>query len=97
MRIPRFAAALGVAAAVLLGGAGAAGAATLPTAAVSHTTQATADRGGEYRHVGDRGWGGREFRRDRGRDGRWYHRHHRHHPRWHHRHHRHDYRWHLHR
>ncbi|MGW3243828.1 hypothetical protein [Streptomyces sp. NPDC001070] len=63
MRVSRFVAAVGVASAVLLGGATTAGAAT-PDVVRSHVTQVTGDHGRGY----DRGHdGGRGY--DRGHDG----------------------------
>lgn len=59
MRVSRFVAALGVASAVLLGGATAAGAAT-PDLVRGHGTHVTGDHGRGY----DRGHGGRGHHRD---------------------------------
>ncbi|WP_127355297.1 hypothetical protein [Actinacidiphila soli] len=90
MRVSRFAAALGVAGALVLGGAVSAEAATPRTA--------TAGASALHDHDNDRGYGyghdGRHWGRSDDRPGGWYHhgRQHRHH--WYgHRHHRDDYRW----
>ncbi|GAA3835927.1 hypothetical protein [Streptomyces chiangmaiensis] len=84
MRVSRFAAALGVAAAVLLGGATGASAATAPSV-VSHATH---DRG--HDHDDDDWRGDSDGRWGHQRDGRWGH-HHRGDGRWGH--HRGDGRW----
>jgi hypothetical protein len=58
MRVSRFVAAVGVASAVLLGGATTAGAAT-PDVVRSHVTQVTGDHGRGYDRGHDGGRGGR--------------------------------------
>jgi hypothetical protein len=75
MRVSRFAAALGVAAAVLLGGATCANAATAPSVA-SHATHHHGHD--SWRGHGDHHWGHHRHGHW-GYGGHWHHRHHGHH------------------